>query len=1504
MAKCKYELNIDNSVFRFDSEKELNNFVLANKIKGKNALKLSLDLSVKQSGVINAIEELSNNSKYNEPGIFKSEEFLAFKHDVGKGEVYLTPYFDLNKYITNKVAEEKLSVEDSKIREEELKREIEESDLSSISGQWHKVIKIAVENRDKGFTEQISKLEPSIKDFIESIETYNKIKYTDEEMELIINNIYHQVDSLLKFNVIQEANFTNLKVANETGKVKDSIDIISVSSDGVPHIIDIALSRKPYREWDSAKLGLSAYKLGIQKQLLESVCPTKNSSLYVIPFYLPETNGILDLFNFSITSPITRSNEAWLKPEGQITQQLSILIPGKFTDFHVDGSEADENNKQLLNAILGTSYVISSKRQIESKENEIKKIIKYKEEHNADEYVLYDLLVGKPIKIKNKEDIEKVVDDYIQRYNNSKNSEVYRLRNTLKNAIANEEKSIDFGKDSSSAILNSNFEKYLNGDWEIIENSVFLNQDLIVFRNNHYKTIEVVSITTNSFNSVYNFGLGKTLIGKFKTDVEASKDNNILPSTTVNVEVLKALVVLNNAPELFEGYTLGNIKVINYKDGDASETDLDTLIYNFKKVFKLANSKGELNSIDNFSNNIIKQQNKAEYYYQEILLKLSASKYSALRDKAKGSRLDVIEDKIKWFYQIQKLLVEKESKLQEDPGKVLDYGNENTMAYLRALVDEAITYYSGIRFSMDYAQPTIGLTWGDAGHLPITILSGNSKEYNSKGQKIVGLLGGSLFATSGLEPSRDISKIMDYVSMGHSKRRELYAPIANQTTTWTNEYYKECGRSGLEQTLIGNADQYHIVFMKKNDKGEIHDSFSTKNPYDLKENLKDHERKYLKKILWELYKDKQPLPEVHQKLTVEEAEKLPEFEEYRNHPQYLLLPLKKKTDSTKWKSLTTNDLRKAIGKRFEDIKDILDDRNLTDIHRQEFKKKEQMAFEMTNEFQISDETRTKLIHEYRPDYFEINLDTILLEHRYAAITKNVMDHVLQTVNAFATTLKVHAYKSGNIEEAEESFKNLFKQIRIAVYGANIIDPGMQDVIGGIKHLQKMASIMFITLRPLLTMKELIAGAFKNYSFAYTQVWGDQSFKLEHMNKAYEKVLFNGKQIGVEFGINQNFNLLYGIANMDVNSVVKKSKVDRKGALKFFSEHLYWLNNAGDYINRLTVFMAMAIKDGSYDAHYIDSNGVFKYDPSKDARFKVYFEKRQNYGFKSAPGDSEYNNQRSLYLSMLDDFNAENVKLGIKKIDEVKDLIPRAYTDKQRQSIKVFADTAYGFYDSEVKSLITNTAIGSIFGQFLTFLPAKIKFYFGKEQMSKYGDFRQKTGIDENGDEQLLWYKDTFDDDGNYLGKEETFENTGTKAQGFITDPWEGVLYSLGLTIRDILKGKYNETPIQRKRRAMIALNDLFMAMIVNSIIFALLQDFEENEETSDAIKLTGKAFYKASSEFNPFVLFTSVRWEPAFIGFAGNMLDIFTGMFDGNTNTEKMIRKTFKATELLPEQEE
>ena len=129
-----------------------------------------------------------------------------------------------------------------------------------------------------------------------------------------------------------------------------------------------------------------------------------------------------------------------------------------------------------------------------------------------------------------------------------------------------------------------------------------------------------------------------------------------------------------------------------------------------------------------------------------------------------------------------------------------------------------------------------------------------------------------------------------------------------------------------------------------------------------------------------------------------------------------------------------------------------------------------------------------------------------------------------------------------------------------------------------------------------------------------------------------------------------------------------------------------MNNAPDYVNRMTLFVAKMVHDGCYDAHTINKNGEFIYDPTKDKRFAVYFERRGKYNFKFAENDKEYNDQRSLYLSMLEDFNTENLQLGQPLLDERKDMIPRAYTHKERESIKVFADMAYGFYDHERSAL--------------------------------------------------------------------------------------------------------------------------------------------------------------------------------------------------------------------------
>ena len=90
-----------------------------------------------------------------------------------------------------------------------------------------------------------------------------------------------------------------------------------------------------------------------------------------------------------------------------------------------------------------------------------------------------------------------------------------------------------------------------------------------------------------------------------------------------------------------------------------------------------------------------------------------------------------------------------------------------------------------------------------------------------------------------------------------------------------------------------------------------------------------------------------------------------------------------------------------------------------------------------------------------------------------------------------------------------------------------------------------------------------------------------------------------------------------------------------------------------------------------------------------------------------------------------------------------DDLPKAYTSKDRESFKSFADMAYGYYDHEKKSLINNMAFGSIFMQFMTYWTAKWKTWTikpGTESMQ--GRWVEKTRL-QDGQHLPLYEKNNF-----------------------------------------------------------------------------------------------------------------------------------------------------------------
>ena len=144
-------------------------------------------------------------------------------------------------------------------------------------------------------------------------------------------------------------------------------------------------------------------------------------------------------------------------------------------------------------------------------------------------------------------------------------------------------------------------------------------------------------------------------------------------------------------------------------------------------------------------------------------------------------------------------------------------------------------------------------------------------------------------------------------------------------------------------------------------------------------------------------------------------------------------------------------------------------------------------------------------------------------------------------------------------------------------------------------------------------------------------------------------------------------------------------------------------------------------DGCQEAHSM-VNGKLVYDWTKDKRFDVYAR-----GDKSNP---KYNEQKALYYQVAQEFvqegaiNADGTEFVLNKIQIKPNPLPRAYTNKQSESLKALSDKIYGYYSHEKKSMIQAHSLGALFMQMNTFWSSKKNQWLAGEGYTQEGYYTQ------------------------------------------------------------------------------------------------------------------------------------------------------------------------------------
>jgi hypothetical protein len=361
--------------------------------------------------------------------------------------------------------------------------------------------------------------------------------------------------------------------------------------------------------------------------------------------------------------------------------------------------------------------------------------------------------------------------------------------------------------------------------------------------------------------------------------------------------------------------------------------------------------------------------------------------------------------------------------------------------------------------------------------------------------------------------------------------------------------------------------------------------------------------------------------------------------------------------------------------------------------------------------QASGPDRIKMINEKRQKYgdgfFERDIERLVGTHTWAYATHDAFQNRMPLLKAAYISLAIMGNSSNVDFSGVQKFVKEYVQNKIN--HQSIVDPRYKALKGGVGILQQAASWMALAFSPVQFTYQSLEGIWKDAKLIITKPDGTEAFTFQNMKTAAGTVYKELFHYSDKATVSQAVNAYYGINDMDMASFVDNNSSNNHGIFNFFGKFAYKFSSRPDFYNRMTIFVAQMMKDGSWKAHKVDpKTNQLVYDWKEDDRFKAY-----------ATGDKSdidaYNKSKALYYAVAQQLVREGAKNADGTIfrigtDSNPTPLPKAYSNKESEAKKAIGDTMYGYYDSTKKSLMQATLLGGLFMQMRTFWSGKKNQY--------------------------------------------------------------------------------------------------------------------------------------------------------------------------------------------------
>ena len=1211
---------------------------------------------------------------------------------------------------------------------------------------------------------------------------------------------------------------------NDSIPIVGKMDLFVISKDGKMGILDFKCSPKEYTEfndqedpkkYDPAKIRTFQYQLAAYRRLLNSIGITSSSeiNLSVIPLQFQNYR-----FNYD-TKKVQFDGVSTLKNAIQVLPNTNYITGGNL--YHTIESNLEQIFPSMLNLDDLTTGEILSTIQEEEKilfkelsknknmsDEDISKYIKdhggikrnkitnnWEFRHNKFDEKNKETISGN----KSQEEAEVLIFEKIkQKFQIKEDYVPFTTASIRKSFIEALEKGeeISFHKLAGSKSyggedplwLSKQLGKYNNSLKYSILSSTDLDPVLdqlgvLLFKNNLTGLVDVVKIS-GQYDPTRSAKLGgensknrKSLLGTFIADeiVNADSNSQIMDGIIGNIELMEAMLVLNKLPQYFKKKTsgIGKIELIVPRSQKGLTASNEQLLDNFRRLCKLGNIKNNYINEKNNSEGIIKMATFVDVCkatFEEIInsydnnlglgkidTSIKNEINSCLSDWDNlGENPQILKQRL---IKLDKDLVDTYHITQEK-GTIQ---NEQTNPEYKLHQDIlfAISQLSGVKLLQQIED-----------HAKFTLAGGIS---------------GTMIDNPGTLQSKTLNEFTDQVTKAYQNVRDNVIAFNQELRQKVEALKQEKGFGLASQYTVGNqvSSLYYNMF--------DHDSEDLMfiNPWDNSTNLSDAEREFLKFAILKINDNRIKGFDPN---NIENLIK-------SNPVRCLRVPLVKGDLTSEiairkgWMNFIKSRFAMLSPKKLKERFDKAATNLLNDEQQKKIENED--MWEAINSFDASednDEYRQQLLSSEAlggKSYFEHNIETLLLKHTSAYKMADELNNIFPVLRAL--TLNLNAQGAILNDKFQNDLEYILKYVKTRIHNQPVENrkDGLEQLTADVtKTMMSTASKLALAFNPR-QWYQFLDGIWKDCQIYFRNNPDENTpFTKEGLMFGWKMAMKDLKHFGNSFTMGELLNQQYGFNDMDANSYIDRIKTDNTGILYHFWNVGFRFASRPDYYNRMTLFYAQMYKDGSFNAHKL-VNGKLVYDWTKDKRFEAF-----------AKGDKsdleKYNKQKSLYITMAQQFEKEGVKNPdgtLFKLD-LKNLqpLPKAYTNQQSEGMKALSDRIYGYYAHEKKSMIHSSLVGSMIMQMNTYWSAKKNQYAQTRSFTQEGNWAQ---YEENG--ELYYWKE--DEDGDLIP---TTKNTGVPLQVWKGRPQEGIFLT-GLEIWKAMNGKSDMT----SKSGIAGIQDLF-----------------------------------------------------------------------------------------------